>query len=761
MPPKSFRGPWIHPKDLTREELRKQVEEITGKKVVDIEPVVAQDPDEYKPWFPVGSENDLGFQNMFRMVFNVPPSAYQAGKDMTRGAIGMIAGSGEEAAALVSDYPETENRQMFRAPFEIVAGMGEEASRRILGTSDTENARMARVAGEYFKDRFWDNPAKHMVEDPVGWGTDLAGVLVPGLRAGWIPKSLRLANPAGAGPRVLGKTTQKVAGVVAEDTLPEILGFTTGYEPEAFRSAMAATRAGGRSAKDFWKALGRNIRLRDIGERVTEASKKFSEMKSKRYSEDLKGLIQEGDLDLGAVKNKFLKSLKDPGEEGMGIHARWEKGEWVRDSNDLIELNFDVKDDFGRIVGGKAIESKGEQQRIKKIVTRIIDWEDNSLIGMDALKQRLQQLYPKAISGQKRAGKIDKMAYQAIIDELNDKVIGYRQMSKKFETSMEVLEDFDSVLSGGSKNPEQLLNKISKSINDDFEIRQDIMAQLDALTGEPLRAQLAGQHLKDIAPKGLIGRSAAAGLVTGAGAAFITPWALAFFPMISPKAMGAFYGVMGAGQKQIDRVVKLMTYLNNKLPEGIVVDALSVGAVVQHVAENEGMHPGAFMEKFLGEEEAGEEAEEDASVTVPEFDDLKIMEEDPTLEDPASYGHSPALRSALDSEGELRSGPQVQDPQTEVVNIIKKVATTGAVTMDELNKVDGISAQTDPGDGQNVLVDAIKKDFITQAELDLFYAAGKETAKSLVRQRQITSDDARELRRKMLTVSSRVLGKRR
>jgi hypothetical protein len=81
--------------------------------------------------------------------------------------------------------------------------------------------------------------------------------------------------------------------------------------------------------------------------------------------------------------------------------------------------------------------------------------------------------------------------------------------------------------------------------------------------------------------------------------------------------------------------------------------------------------------------------------------------------------------------------------------------------MDELNKVDGISAQTDPGDGQNVLVDAIKKDFITQAELDLFYAAGKETAKSLVRQRQITSDDARELRRKMLTVSSRVLGKRR
>jgi hypothetical protein len=84
--------------------------------------------------------------------------------------------------------------------------------------------------------------------------------------------------------------------------------------------------------------------------------------------------------------------------------------------------------------------------------------------------------------------------------------------------------------------------------------------------------------------------------------------------MISPRAMGAFYGVMGVGQKQIDRVVNLMTSLHNKLPEGIVVDALSVGAVVQHLAESEGMHPGAYMEKFLGEEETEEEPTESVPI---------------------------------------------------------------------------------------------------------------------------------------------------
>ena len=381
MPPKSSQGEWVNPKDLSREEFIKQVEQMTGKKVVDVDPVAQAAADEYKPWFPAGAENDLGLMNTGRMVGNVLPSGYRAGKDMIGGTIGMIAGAGEEAAGLVSDYPETENRKMFRAPFKIVSGMGEEASRRILGTADTENAQMARGAGAYFKDRFIDNPGKNLVEDPVGFGTDLAGVLVPGLRAGAVPKSLRLANPVGAGPRILGKTVQKTAGAATEGVLPEILGFTTGYEPEAFRSAMAATRAGGRSASDFWEALRGNMRLRDIGDRVTEAADKFREMKSKRYSKDMAGLIQEGDLDLGAVKNKFLKSLKDTGEEGMGIHARWEKGEWVRDSNNLIELNFDVKDSLGRTVGGKAIESSGEQQRIKKIVTRIIDWEDNSLAG--------------------------------------------------------------------------------------------------------------------------------------------------------------------------------------------------------------------------------------------------------------------------------------------------------------------------------------------------------------------------------------------
>jgi hypothetical protein len=499
---------------------------------------------------------DAGLINALRMVGNVPYSAYSAAGDI---------------AGVVSDIPGT-----IEGGARLIAGSGEEVSRRLFGTGDTDNAQMLRQVGSSILNRY-SNPGQTLVEDPVGMGVDIAGLLAGGGAATGVNK-LRSLNPVRAIPKAAGSVGENF-GIGARKAIEQGARVTTGFEAPAFEQIYQAKKAGGERSeivnhfmrpqalqkKEKWGAQ----QLYDTVHNLTEG---FLSDRSADYKKSMKSLTLKDDgapINLHTVKNKVMEILQDD-KNKIGV---------VLDE----ETGLPVGLDFSKSKIGKS----GEQKAIQDTFLDIVNWKGNDIDEVDFLKQRIGS---HRVSGgdqlnYKGANILVDDMYRVVRDELGEKVARYDETMGRYEKATDFLRNLDKNV-GALGKEETVVNKLIPILRDpaNFDFRRNFVKDLEAKTGVNLKDQVAAMELSQVQAKGLLGRSA---MVGGLGyASGSTDW-LWLLPATSPYVMGELFGAMGATAKQGKRARKFMQDLYQKLPSDAVVDGLTVGAVINKYLDPE------------------------------------------------------------------------------------------------------------------------------------------------------------------------------
>ena len=494
-------------------------------------------------------DTDLGTMNMLRMIGNTPYSAlktaeafYEAGKDPLE--VGKVLIEASQGAADIALSP-----------------LG-------VGAPDSERAQLARELGTFFADRVM-NPGRTIVEDPVGGLLDLSafgGALPKATKAGALAQGMNPARMGAESLQGIRGVTQKAGNWAAE----QLASMPTGFDPGHFRQMRKSAREGRRG--ESIGALREQIGSQNVLKSFDDAIDNLVEVKRTEYQSQLPNIKMKADaepLSLGQVRNNLLDELEDT----------WR-----------IEL---TPDETGKPIldaeafGDSKIASTAQQRRVKRLVDELYKWNDDSIEGMDILKQRIWEITESSPRFSK-SNAIVKEVFGDIRKQLGDKVEGYDKLTGDFESISKSQILFKRVLGAGNENPEVTLSKLTGVMKDSptSELRKQILNELERLGGKSIIDQVAGLDLSQWSPKGIVGKSAAWGLVSGVGvgAAVVDPallGALAFLPLTSPRVMGEFFSALGAKQRIVDKVEKFVGGIYSKLPSNAMVDGLTIGAAIK------------------------------------------------------------------------------------------------------------------------------------------------------------------------------------
>ena len=489
---------------------------------------------------------DLGLMNMFRMVGNLPSSGWNIAK----------------AAAEAGKDPLEVGRILIKS----IAGSGEEAARRLGLQGETENTQLFRQLGRFYIDRI-TNPGRTLVEDPFGIFMDLSplGRPLAGVRAGAsatrVGQGLQAANPLRTIPKAAVSTGKGVAelgvrgGSYAAD-------FFTGFPGRYYQQGTKAVRAGGSRAKQFYGALRENIGPIDVLDDFRSSINRVKETRRIQYQAQLPKLkLTEGTLSLKDVRVNLLDKLKDD-----------------------FRVNYTLED--GRVIldfSDSTLSATGPQRRIQRLVNEIYDWNDISVQGLDILKQRIGDIHEPGTRFARSNVIVDE-TYDSLRNLLIDNVDGYKKLVGDYEFLSNALADFDRILGGGSINPETALSKMTSVLRESptAELRNTVIQQLEELSGKPIVDQIAGLELSQKVPKNLVGRSIAAGALMG-GALEVEALfpLLRVMPFTSPRLVGEFFGALGYGAKQVDKITKLLEKIHAALPATAITEGLTIATAIK------------------------------------------------------------------------------------------------------------------------------------------------------------------------------------
>jgi len=488
---------------------------------------------------------DGGMINALRMLGNMPYSTYRSAKDVVN---------------VISDLPNTA-----MSVGGLIAGSGEEISRRLLGTSDTPNAQALRQVGGLLADRY-GNPGRTLVEDPIGMGADIAGVMT-GTAAG------RLINPLRQMPKVLDEAVSSTGNIVRKG-MEQGARIGTGFESGAFEKVYQAKKASPLRAKVIDRfmrpqALQKSPKwgAQELYDTVYDITNDLFSERSDDYINSIRSLKLKSDaepLDLNAIKRSAIETLESDDHKIKVIVDN--------ETNQVTGLDFS-KSKIGK---------KAEQDAIQKTFMDVIKWTGNDIRDVDFLKQRIGSHH---ISGGDRlnfkaANILIDDFYRSIRKELGDKVAKYDETMSRYEEASDFLRLMNENINVLGKE-ETVVNKLLPILRDpaNYNFRKNFVDQLENKSGVNLSEQVAAMELSQLQAKGLLGRSMMLGGF-GYGAYNQNLGMLAMLPMTSPYVMGELFAAMGASARQTKKVRKFIGDIYEKLPGDAVVDGLTVGAVI-------------------------------------------------------------------------------------------------------------------------------------------------------------------------------------
>lgn len=327
----------------------------------------------------------------------------------------------------------------------------------------------------------------------------------------------------------IARASGKVAGRVAT----EVTGALTGTSQETVEQAFLAAKRGGKDLETLTNAMRGKTTPEQLVNTMRENVSLVSQNRSQLFAETLNEL---GDsvVKTQPAKDNFRKTL-----ESVGIG--------IRDDGTL---------DFAN---NKLRNVKEAQDKITQAWREVSGMpETMSIKDLDTTRQAVKTI--KSISGELPAANLGNMLIEDATRSVRlagEQVDGYGKMLDNFGETSEFLDELSRGLSSGEKaTVDQAYRRIATTLKTNNEQRMALVKELDEATGGSLLADISGQQLSEVLPRGIF-RQISAGIAGGAAiTGSVSPALLPSLVLASPRVVGEFARSLGIGAAKADALIE-------------------------------------------------------------------------------------------------------------------------------------------------------------------------------------------------------------
>lgn len=395
----------------------------------------------------------------------------------------------------------------------------------------------------FFKERYYDNPKKTLIEDPLGVVADAAGLLTGAGMAARAPGTLgRVAATAGkigkhidpltgTVPQAVAKGVGKSAGKAAS----AFIGMTTGAGERPVKIAAQAGFQGGRAADAFKAGIKNTVEPEEI---VGSANRALGNINTK------KNVLYQGGMD-EIIKDRTPVSFA---EVDKALAKSKEYGMYTETTRS------------GR---KKSYVHKPEAVAAASMVQKIVDkWRARAtkdgggfanMRAFDAMKQEIWDAVERTEKGSLAriaATNVFHSVREAIIDvsktkpiTRNGKQMTYADIMREYDTVKDTIAELQGTLSlRDGATVDTALRKLQSIMRDTAHTNYGARAKLVQLLVDhgatDLLEHLAGQSLRPGLKPSLAAQVGGLGTIGGVFTGTVSPQLLLTLVMYSPALMG-------------------------------------------------------------------------------------------------------------------------------------------------------------------------------------------------------------------------------
>jgi len=309
------------------------------------------------------------------------------------------------------------------------------------------------------------------------------------------------------------------------------LGMTTGAGEEAIGQAYQAGKTGNQT---FMQNLKGEVSTADVLDQAKDALSNIRANRMAGYKEGIKSTMPNQEIVAGKALPTPMKRL-----------------DFVPITNKLDETIQSLKVETPTTSKFKI--GKEELSKVRELEDIVGEWKKDSTLhtaeGLDALKQRLDALYPESPM-QKQAQRAITSVRNTVKDTIVAQDKNYAKTMKAYEESLGLEREIERALSLGDRaSADTAIRKLQSltrnNANTSFAYRKELADALTKQGGGDLMPALSGQALSSWTPRGLAGQGTALG-IGASGLMSLNPGAAALLPLTSPRTVGL--GAYGAGK---------------------------------------------------------------------------------------------------------------------------------------------------------------------------------------------------------------------
>lgn len=325
---------------------------------------------------------------------------------------------------------------------------------------------------------------------------------------------------------VVGRGIQAAGGAIRRG-----LGLTTGAGEESIAQALRAGREGNQA---FLQNIRGDVSAMDVLDQAKDALANMRANRSQAYRQSIQSTMPSTEIVAGKALPKAPTKLDFAPIKGT--------------LDDVVET-LKVKTP----TGSQFKIGSAEINKIEELQDVVKTWQKDTSLhtaeGLDALKQRLDALYPDSPM-QKQVQRAVTTVRNTVKDTIVAQDKNYAKTMKAYEESLSLEREIERALSLNNRSAadtaiRKLQSLTRNNANTNYGYRMELAKALQQQGGEDLMPALAGQALSSFTPRGLAGQGAALGIGAG-GALTVNPMALAALPLTSPRLVGM--GAYGLGR---------------------------------------------------------------------------------------------------------------------------------------------------------------------------------------------------------------------
>jgi hypothetical protein len=329
---------------------------------------------------------------------------------------------------------------------------------------------------------------------------------------------------------VVGRGLQAAGGAIRRG-----LGLTTGAGEESISQAIQAGRTGNQA---FLQNLRGDVSAMDVLDQAKDALANMRANRSQAYRTNIQSTMPSAEIVAGKALPKAPPKLDFAPISGA--------------LDDVVET-LKVKTP----TGSQFKIGSAEINKIEELQDVVKTWQKDPSLhtaeGLDALKQRLDALYPDSPM-QKQVQRAVTSVRNTVKDTIVAQDKNYAKTMKAYEESLSLEREIERALSLGNRSAadtaiRKLQSLTRNNANTNYGYRMELAKALQEQGGQDIMPALAGQALSSFTPRGLAGQGAALGIGAG-GALTVNPMALAALPLTSPRLVGM--GAYGLGRATRD-----------------------------------------------------------------------------------------------------------------------------------------------------------------------------------------------------------------